>query len=281
MRVRPILFLEKRSTERMVNLELLANEGNFKHNMEVISKGSGFLVVARRSEYMDFLEYHDFFPCEFCKKFIRKSNLWHHHRQCAVKIFFTAPQESQMHEDASQNISNALRRGRNLLYSALMKNEDPHLVQLHSRMNDDDLKTIVFGDSILKRFCALRIDALGQVSDQKINDVHRVSQGARSLARLLKEVKKQNVQIKDMSDLLQPEHFDLVIKAAKQITFDSKSQPLTFARLIGNLIGHVIQVKAGTAIRNKDEAKLQEAQNFQRLFESEWNNRVNASAQKK
>ena len=281
MRVRPILFLEKRSTERMVNLELLANEGNFKHNMEVISKGSGFLVVARRSEYMDFLEYHDFFPCEFCKKFIRKSNLWHHHRQCAVKIFFTAPQESQMHEDASQNISNALRRGRNLLYSALMKNEDPHLVQLHSRMNDDDLKTIVFGDSILKRFCALRIDALGQVSDQKINDVHRVSQGARSLARLLKEVKKQNVQIKDMSDLLQPEHFDLVIKAAKQITFDSKSQPLTFARLIGNLIGHVIQVKAGTAIRNKDEAKLQEAQNFQRLFESEWNNRVNASAQKR
>ena len=186
-----------------------------------------------------------------------------------------------MHEDSSQNISNALRRGQNLLYSALMKNEDPHLVQLHSRMNDDDLKTIIFGDSILKRFCALRIDALGQVSDQKINDVHRVSQGNRSLARLLTEVKKRSVQIKDMSDLLQPEHFDLVNKAAKQITFESKSQPLTFARLIGNLIGHVIQVKAGTAIRNKDEEKLQEAQNFQRFIESEWNNRVNASVKKK
>ena len=49
MRVRPILFLEKRSTERMVNLELLANEGNFKHNMEVISKGSGFLVESSSS----------------------------------------------------------------------------------------------------------------------------------------------------------------------------------------------------------------------------------------
>ena len=278
LRIRPLLLLEKRSTERVINLELLANEGNFKHNMEVISNGCGQLVVARRSDCMEELEYFDFFPCEFCKKFIRKANLWHHQRQCSVKIFFSASKDTTVNE--TPNMSNALRRGRNLLYSALMGNEDDQLVQLRTRMNDDDLKAIVFGDSILKRFCALRIDALGQVSDQKINDVHRVSQGARSLARLLKEVKQES-SVKDMSELLQPENFDLVIKAAKQITFDSKSQPLTFARLIGNLLGHVIQVKAGTAIRNKDDAKLQEAQHFQRLFESEWNNRVNASAQKR
>ncbi|KAK3800740.1 hypothetical protein RRG08_003145 [Elysia crispata] len=42
---------------------------------------------------------------------------------------------------------------------------------------------------IIKRFYALRVGALGEEKDRKINDMHRVSQGARSLARLLKEVK--------------------------------------------------------------------------------------------
>ena len=84
-----------------------------------------------------------------------------------------------------------------------------------------------------------------------------------------------------MSDLSRPEHFDIVVKAAKEITFTSKSQPLTFTKLIGNLLGHVIHLKAGIAIRNNKDAKLQEAQNFQKLFEIEWNSRVNASAQKK
>ena len=279
-RIRPIHFLQKRSCERMVTLELLVNEGNFKHNIEVITKGTGYLVVARRSDEMDKLDYHDFFPCEFCKKFIRKNSLWHHHSRCAVKRFFI-DKESPKHDDISIEMNNALRRGRNLLYSALMENEDGHLAQLFTRMKDDELKSIVFADAILKRFCALRIDALGEKSDQKINDIHRVSQGARSLARLLKEVKATCGDIKEMSDLLRPEHFDIVVKAAKKITFTSKSQPLTFAKLIGNLLGHVIQVKAGIAIRNNKDAKLQEAQNFQKLFEIEWNSRVNASAQKK
>ena len=58
----------------MVTFELLVNEGNFKHNTEVISNGAGYLVVARRSDGMNKLDYHDFCPCEFCKKnIIRKT----------------------------------------------------------------------------------------------------------------------------------------------------------------------------------------------------------------
>ena len=81
--------------------------------------------------------------------------------------------------------------------------------------------------------------------------------------------------------MLKPEHFELVVKTAKKITFNSSSQPLTFSRLIGNLLGHVIQVKAGMAIRENSHSKLKEAQNIQKLFESEWSCRVNAAAQKK
>lgn len=47
-KVMKILSLPKRSEERKIELELLANEGNFKHNLEVLRKKEGFLVVARR-----------------------------------------------------------------------------------------------------------------------------------------------------------------------------------------------------------------------------------------
>ena len=105
-----------------------------------------------------------------------------------MKRFFY-DRQSPTDNNTPSDMNNALRRGRNLLYSALLKNEDVHLAKLFTRMNDDELKSTVFNDRIIKRFYALRVGALGEEKDRKINDMHRVSQGARSLARLLKEVK--------------------------------------------------------------------------------------------
>ncbi|XP_061164923.1 uncharacterized protein LOC133173868 [Saccostrea echinata] len=62
-KVMKILSLPKRSEERKVELELLANEGNFKHNLEVLKKKEGLLVVARRESQLQHNPM-DFLPCD-------------------------------------------------------------------------------------------------------------------------------------------------------------------------------------------------------------------------
>ena len=41
---------------------------------------------------------------------------------------------------------------------------------------------------------------------------------------------------------------------------------------MGNLLGHAIFIKSGSAIRADDEDKLQETNKFKMLFDDEWNN---------
>ena len=72
--------LAKKSRERILKLEILANEGNFKHNVKVIKKGVGEIVVARRweSEDNEPRSPKDFMPCKYCLKFVRHCHLWSH-----------------------------------------------------------------------------------------------------------------------------------------------------------------------------------------------------------
>ena len=69
-----IALLPKRCQERVVRLEVLANEGNFKHNSKVLKDGTGSLIVGRRtSRGANPTEY---LPCEDCKKCILKRTLY-------------------------------------------------------------------------------------------------------------------------------------------------------------------------------------------------------------
>lgn len=63
-----ILLLPKRSRERMMRLQQLANEGNFKHNTSVLASGRGHPVVGRRSA-APHIDARKFLSCEFCHKF--------------------------------------------------------------------------------------------------------------------------------------------------------------------------------------------------------------------
>ncbi|XP_078322178.1 uncharacterized protein LOC144621976 isoform X2 [Crassostrea virginica] len=279
-RVMKILCLPKRSAERKLELELLANEGNFKHNLEVLTKKEGFLVVARRESKLQH-QPGDFLPCEYCKKFILKQNLWLHHRKCPVHIFYE--KNRSMVERGAQNdgdshcfSNNAVRRGHSLLYSALM-DADQSVVKMLERMRNDEVKDVVMNDSIIKKYAALRVESLGRKEDQKIGDMHRISQCCRTLGRLIIECKKLNsTAVINLDTLVSPSHFDLVVSATKSMSIDKENPAISLGNFMGNIIGHIIQIKTGEALRSNDQKRSQESSDFQKLFESEWNYRVNA-----
>ena len=276
----------------MVQLELLANEGNFKHNVEVFRKGTGSIVVARRTAaYSHENHPRNFLPCEHCRKFVLRRNLWSHSKFCNARPSRkgSAPDDDDDDDDGDDGdrgendtpySSNAVRRGQHLLHSALLDETEELAGEMFTRMKNDDIRDIIFHDELIKRYAALRVEALGEKSVQKINDIHRVSQGARSLGRLIKEARAKKPLV-SMDTLMKPENFDLVVATTKAMSVEKEKPVLTLPRYIGNLLGHIIQIKIGHALRSNDEIKCDEATKFQRLMSAEWNFRVNSAAVKK
>ena len=113
----------------------------------------------------------------------------------------------------------------------------------------------------------MKSESLGDVNDQKINDIHRVNQGARTLARLAIEAKKRGPgKCITLYSLITPESFELVVNSTKSLAYGKTEKALTLGKLIGNLLSFIVPIKIGTALRNKDEQKCKDAESFQILY---------------
>ena len=131
----------------------------------------------------------------------------------------------------------------------------------------------------VKKYACLEMESLGPEEVQKTNDMHRVSQRVRTLSRLMLECRKEK-PIPSFSSLLTCDNFDVVIRAAKAMTFE-ESTSFTLAQKLGNYLGHIVMGKVGIALRMNDSTQKQEAHDFKNLLDCEWNKRVNKIAQKK
>lgn len=298
--VNEIRLLPKQSQERLVRLECLANEGNFKHNVEVLRERNGSLVVARREKFAGDNDDHghdpnDFIPCEFCLKFFIAKYLWHHVRVCKVRKFYkiadptgkkddfvydtNADEEEEMDEDHDLPRSYR-RRGRAILASAVHNEETNNLKILLEHSSHDEITAVAFGDAIIKQYLTLQSEQLGFEEDRKRKDVYRINQKGRMLARLVLEARKM-IPDCGLSTLLRPENFDTVVSATKALVRYEQGENLSFGPHIGYYISDALGCKEGTALRTNDYACREEARNFKRLFETEWNARVNAVSRKR
>ena len=291
-RVLPISMLPKRSKERICMLQELENMGNFTHNVKVLQKKEGELVIYRRQSpaHKSQHDLTNYVPCEICLRFLFKGNLWAHRQKCKKMTVAESTEDDYDNSDDNEcgnedlkdiepKMRNAVRQARTLLNSAVMRNEDDYLSKMVVRMQQDDITEIVRTDHVIRRYAGLRMASLGAEEVQKVNDVYRVSQGARTLARLVKEARKKKCQM-TMNKLLTVDHFDLIVECVKTLTYEKERPSLTLGRFMGNLLGHALQSKRGIALRNRDDRSYEETKKFQELFGEEWNLRVNSSAVK-
>ena len=280
-----IKFLEKQSEERCVRMEMLINEGNFKHNVQVLKEGKGHFVVARRAS-PDKHQHRptEYVPCEFCRNFFLIDHLWKHIQSCKVRQFFSGdsldnlPDQSDENEDVEKNF---VRRGRQLLSSALIDSESVEETHraLFSRMHRDDITLVGENDDLIRKIGHLRMEGLGDEDCQKRNDVYRVSQAVRTLSRLVIQARKEKPAI-SLCSLLTPPHFDVVVRATKAMSIQGNNA-LTLAGKIGNLLGHAVVTKIGLGLRKEDNRMVDEATRFKQLFEAEWMYRINKVAAKR
>ena len=87
------------SWDRLTRIQILINEGNFKHNLNVLKSGTGSLVVNRHCKVINSsLKPEDFAVCKDCKSFRRRKNLAEHQKLCVVKNEKSYPKESGKEE---------------------------------------------------------------------------------------------------------------------------------------------------------------------------------------
>ena len=166
-KVQEIEKLEKRTHERIILLEILTNEGNFKHNVAVLEKNEGVLVVARRNASKT-TDVNDYIPCEYCKTFFLKKLLWHHVMSSNIRQYLNRNQDvedlydTDEEEDVIENIpikdgGNYIRKGKLLLYSSMaITKHSAEMQVLLVRMQDSNEKPPVSKDTVIKKITELK-----------------------------------------------------------------------------------------------------------------------------
>ena len=210
-----------------MRLEVLANEGNLKHNVDILKKGSGNIVVARISANPVTTDVKSFLPCEFCNKFVLKRLLYNHMKTCKMKLHklksVNSVEGGEQQDDVDISCDdtseiNYIRRCEMLLISVTGEINEGTLTQLFDRMQKGEIKRLIKSDTLLSKYACLEMESLGPEEVQKKNDMHRVSQRVRTLSRLMLECRKEKA-IPLFSSLLTCDNFDVVIRAGKAITF--------------------------------------------------------------
>lgn len=118
LEVRQFILLPKKNKERLKQIELLKNKGNFQHNKSVLSKNKGSLIVGRRPSPSDEIEPIDFLPCKFCFMFCKQKKLY-----CHMKKF--------KFQNNDETVSSKKRRNNLMQCGSLLDTENNHK-QLHS-----------------------------------------------------------------------------------------------------------------------------------------------------
>ena len=78
-----------------------------------------------------------------------------------------------------------MRSGKYLLKGVIYQEEGEYFHQCIERMRDNEVKEDVPRDKLIKGHKSLKTEGLGDLKDQNSADMHRISQGPRTLGRFV------------------------------------------------------------------------------------------------
>ena len=246
---------------RKNGLKRLKNLGSFKHNIDVIKKGVGQILVIRRPK-----EDHpadQYLPCSQCYGFYYQYELWRH--VCPLRA-----------NSSAEKPKNAIDSARSLLQGAIETDGfvDEHLRKhVLSHMRKDRLLTTIKGDTVILKFGSGQLKRIG------VKGARRIATRMRLLARLLHCLRTTSDTFCSLSDFLNGTYYDAVVEAVEQLAglhADEHGQRIfkrpSLVLLIGNILLKCCQVKKGEAIRADDEISIKDVDRFMSLYASDWSN---------
>ena len=261
--------------DRRKELDRLRLRGDFLHNQKVIEENNGQLIVARcPSENDRAYKLSDFTPCEYCKGYFIRWELWRHQVSCQFK----PPKKDLRKRNRPQRNSVIFMES-----SKQKPIDETFLEDIVSRMIIDDVSMAVRHDSIAMKYGELTYTKLSKDKSKKST----VSSDLRLLGRLILAMRLQTgKQDFYLSEFLKVKYFDDLIKVAHNLAdIDQTKDQAHFnkpsvGQKIGRLLTRCCIVLDGEAMRKNDEEEEKNATRLKKLIKNEWSFRVNAISHK-
>ncbi|XP_064628140.1 uncharacterized protein LOC135487883 [Lineus longissimus] len=288
---------------KLKEVERIRLKGNFNHNVKILQKGEGELIVARRPiQHRDANEY---IPCIHCLAFLHEDEAWRHARVCQFNTKSSGKDDDSRDDDGDDgddededddNDKNAngykghsIKIQSRIFLDAATTGRDPNsadFADLHSviisPMRSNVVKTIIKKDTLILKLGAILLNKIG-VKRQKV-----ITQRLRLLGRFLQEFRQlRNNPFIGLSEIICGEHFDSAVKATRNLCCVSKETTMAGVSLlntpsIGLQLGHSLKkcalIKHGIGLRTMDKDKSDEAHVFLQLFNAEWTELVSSHA---
>ena len=261
--------LAKTGAERLSGLKRLKNLGAFQHNVGVLSRGTGELIVARRTSGK--ASAHSYLPCTRCFGFYHKHDLWRHICPCR--------------DDKPKTSKDAIVNSRSLLDGALSaegtgvdKDLKKHVLY---RMRQDKRYDVIMTDELILKFGSSLLKRVG------VKGRRRIAARMRLLAQLLQTVRELVDQPdKSLQFFLDGTYYDAIVEATEKLSGAAYNdvghrvfaKPAVVAS-IGNLLRKCCGLKKGLAARRSDSDDLcKEVDRFMTLFNSDWSDCMSCPA---
>ena len=263
--VAAILRLPKRSKERRNGFVRLLNEGDYKHNYDVLQGQSGTVIPKYRKAGR---QTGQLSACKFCKGLYVKPLLSKHLHKC--------PQNP----DPSKQLKwgECSKVGAYMLPIEEEKNS-AFFQAVIGRLRDDAVRRVIENDSLIIKFGS----RLFYKKDVEEHTGGNISSRLRELGRLVLDLKtKSEMKVASLKQALDPVHFDLVIETVRVMAhFEEPSHAYKKGNLalkLGYSLKNCCKILVSEAIKTSDKLLLEKVQNFDSLLASDWHDSVSAGA---
>lgn len=255
MEVKKALTYPKNSEERHVQLDHLRNKGNYLHNRTVVKTQKGKLIPAQQPQTQ--LKGHEFLHCIHCYGLFKRCSIWRHFRRCKLKPL-EASKPGKQRVQALCAFAEPVPAGFSALYWKFL-----------SEMLQDEISLAIKEDQCLLEFGY----RLFTKSERQHSHYPYIRQKLRELARLVLEAKEIS-PVKSLKELIKPEMYSCVVKAAKRLAGlneeTGKYKRPSLARKVGHSLHSVALFLKSEALKMKDQQSVQDVSDFAQLYTESW-----------
>ncbi|XP_063965463.1 uncharacterized protein LOC135156624 [Lytechinus pictus] len=248
-------------------LSILRNRGDNMHNVKVLKKQKGELLLSRRMNESPFTK-EDYGPCPSCLEWLKCSVISRHQRSCPAK----------------QNNSQFLTKGSLLLQSNIISGRisgNPSLTlkkEVLPMMKHDQVGKVVREDALI---IAIGNDYMKRNVGNRLMRKHYASAVMRLMARLLINLRSLATPFSGvkLEDYLVPQHFSHVaeatIKTCQPDDADEENlKAPSHALKLGTDLKRVTSIILANAIKKGDNSRRRAAKDFLTLMSIEWSTKL-------
>lgn len=241
----------------------MRKQGNFLQN-----RTNTKLRPVKRSKSGASSTAEDFLPCKYCLGFYKKNSLYRHTKKCSQNREIITNKRQTSQSDGQTT----------LLLASFIKHDLLLKTKLFPHMRADEVSMTAKKDSLICLYAYSYMK--GRRSKGNLD---LVRQNVRRLAKLLKYVQANDVNIKQLIDLLRPCYFKLIINGvnemAKYNNETEKYESPTLAINFGTLLKKCCDLAIVELLQKKDTTEQRAEINIlKNLIISQWADEVSAQA---